>query len=78
VGQLFDAIRTEAAKSPAVANKCDERLRAHLGNEGWKDLEKAAKDIGIATAVIHKVIIKSGFKISYTAIARIRKELAGS
>lgn len=78
MGQLFDAIKTEAGKSRAVANKCDDRLRAHLGNDGWKDLEKAAKDLAIATAVIHKVIVNTGFKISYTAVARIRKELAGS
>jgi hypothetical protein len=76
VGQLFDAIKTESEKSRAPANKCDERLRAHLGENGWKDLEKAAKDLGISNAVIHKVIVNSGFKISYTAIVRIRKELA--
>ncbi len=78
MGQLFDAMKTEAGKSPAVANKCDDRLRAHLGKDGWKDLEKASKDLGISTSVIHKVIVKSGFKISYTAIARIRKEIAGT
>ena len=76
MGQLFDAMKTEAGKSPAIANKCDDRLRKHLGTEGWKDLEKAAKDQNISNAVIHRVINKSGFKISYTAIARIRKEIA--
>jgi hypothetical protein len=78
MGQLFDAIKTEAEKSRAVANKCDDRLRTHLGENGWKDFEKASKDNAISTSVIHKVIVRSGFKISYTAVARIRKEFAGT
>ena len=78
MGQLFEQIKTEAARRPNVANKTDDRLRKHLGEDGWKDLEKAAKDSNISNAVIHRVIVKSGFKISYTAIARIRKEIAGT
>ena len=77
MGELFDAIRQEADKRPN-SNKRDERLREFLGDAGWKDLIKAAKDSSITNAVIHRVIKNKGFPISYTAIARLRQDLAKS
>jgi hypothetical protein len=43
MGELFDAIKSEAAKRPNVT-KTEEKLAAHLGKERWKDFEKACLD----------------------------------
>lgn len=77
MGELFDAIKQEAAKRPN-ANKADVRLREHLGEAGWKDLAKAAKDSAITTSTIYRVVKSSGFSISYTSLKRILDELAAS
>ena len=74
MGELFNAIKAEASKRPS-ANKSDDKLRLHLGEDGWKDLLKAFKDIAISTSVIHRVVKSSGFNCSYTAIARMRKDI---
>ena len=77
MGELFNAIKAESAK-PRSGNKIDDRLRQHLGEEGWKDLLKAFKDPSIGNSVIYKVIKASGFTCSYTAIARMRNDLLDS
>jgi len=77
MGELFNAIKVEASKRPS-GNKSDDKLRAHLGEEGWKDLIKAFKDVAIGTSAIHRVVKASGFYCSYTAIARMRKEIIDS
>lgn len=77
MGELFDAISQEHAKLPRT-HAIDEKLREFLGEPGWKDLVKASKDVGIPTAIIHRVIRNKGFKVSYSAIARVRKQLQES
>ena len=77
MGELFDAISQERAKLPR-STAIDSKLREFLGEPGWKDLAKAAKDISIPTAIIHRVIKAKGFKVSYSAMARVRKQLQES
>jgi hypothetical protein len=77
MGEFLDAVKQEAAKRPN-ANKADSRLREFLGETGWKDFEKACKDIGITNAVIHRVLKNQGFSISYSALTRIRSEIQES
>jgi hypothetical protein len=77
MGEFLDAVKQEAAKRPN-ANKADSRLREFLGETGWKDFEKACKDIGITNAVIHRVLKNQGFSISYSALTRIRLEIQES
>lgn len=77
MGELLDALRLEAAKRPN-ANKADARLKEFLGEAGWKDFEKACKDPGIITSVIHRVLKNKGFSISYSALSRIRSEVTKS
>ena len=77
MGELLDAIKQEAAKRPN-ANKANTRLREFLGDSGWKDFEKACKDVGITNAVIHRVLKNQGFSISYSALTRIRGEIQES
>jgi hypothetical protein len=74
MGELFDAIRLEAAKRPNVA-KMEDRLAAHLGKEGWKDFEKACLDASFTTSAIWRVIKGNGFDIGYSAIQRIRADV---
>lgn len=71
MGELLDAINQERAKLPRTT-AVDEKLREFLGDAGWKDLMKACKDVGIPTATIHRVIKQKGFKVSYSALRRIR------
>jgi hypothetical protein len=77
MGNLFDAIKQEAAKPPK-SSKVDEKLRQHLGEDGWKDLVKAFKDASISSSVIRRVLIQSGFQVSYSAVVRLRNELGKS
>jgi hypothetical protein len=77
MGEFLEALKLEQAKRPN-ANKVDSRLREFLGDAGWKDFEKACKDPGINNAVIHRVLKNKGFPASYTALARIRGEIASS
>lgn len=74
MGELLDALKQAAEKRPNPS-VVEQRLRDFLGEAGWKDLTKAAVDNEITTAVIHRVITNKGFKISYSAITRIRREL---
>lgn len=71
MGELLDAINQERAKLPRTT-AVDQKLRDFLGEAGWKDLQKACKDPGIPTATIHRVIKQRGFKVSYSALRRIR------
>ena len=73
MGELFDAIKSEAARRPNVTST-ETRLEAHLGKEGWKDFQKACLD-NFSTSVITRVVKSSGFSVSYSAIQRIRAEL---
>jgi len=66
MGEFLDAVKQEAAKRPN-ANKADSRLREFLGDK-QKDFEKACRDVGIATSVIHRVLKNQGFSISYSAL----------
>jgi hypothetical protein len=77
MGEFLDAIKQEAAKRPN-ANKADGRLREFLGDSGWKDFEKACRDLALNTSVIHRVLKSKGFSISYTALARMRGEIQES
>ena len=63
------------AQQQAATNK---RRTDDLVEAVYRAAYEAAKDQNISNAVIHRVINKSGFKISYTAIARLRKEIAGT
>ena len=74
MGELFEALRAEAAKRPNVT-KTEEKLAAHLGKDGWKDFEKACLDPEFSTAVICRVVKSTGFSISYSAVQRIRADL---
>jgi hypothetical protein len=74
MGELFEALRAEAAKRPNVT-KTEEKLAAHLGKDGWKDFEKACLDQEFTTAVICRVVRQNGFSISYSAIQRIRADI---
>jgi|DEB0MinimDraft_3_1074331.scaffolds.fasta_scaffold04882_3 hypothetical protein len=74
MGELFDAIRSEAAKRPNVTST-ETRLEAHLGKEGWKDFQKACLDRSFSTSVICRVVKSSGFNVSYSAIQRIRVDI---
>jgi hypothetical protein len=74
MGELFEALRAEAAKRPNVT-KTEEKLAAHLGKERWKDFEKACLDPEFSTAVICRVVKSTGFSISYSAVQRIRADL---
>jgi hypothetical protein len=76
MGEFLDAVKQEAAKRPN-ANKADSRLREFLGDR-WKDFEKACRDVGISTSVIHRVLKNQGFSISYSALTRIRTEIQDS
>ena len=75
MGELLDALRAEQAKRPQ-ANKTENRLREFLGDAGWKDFEKACKDASINNAVIHRVLKNKGLPLSYSAVARVRNEIA--
>jgi hypothetical protein len=75
MGELFDAIKLEAEKCPS-RHKFEERLKEFLGEASWKDYVKACKDPAINNAVIHRVIKNKGFKISYSALSRMRQEIA--
>jgi hypothetical protein len=77
MGEFLDALKQEAAKRPN-ANKVDSRLREFLGDAGWKDFEKACKDISITNSVIHRVLKNKGFAVSYSALARVRAEMLES
>ena len=74
MGELFDAIRAEAAKRPNVT-KTEEKLAAHLGKERWKDFEKACLDASFSSAAILRVVKSTGFSISYSALSRIRDDI---
>lgn len=74
MGELFDAI-LEDANSQTRGNKIDDRLREHLGPAGWKDLEKALRDLSIKATSIQRVLKVKGFKCSYSAITRLRREM---
>jgi hypothetical protein len=74
MGELFEAVRAEAAKRPNVA-KTEDKLSAHLGKERWKDFEKACLDANFSTSVIHRVVKSTGFSISYSALSRIRENV---
>ena len=74
MGELFDAIKLEAAKRPNVA-RTEERLEKHLGKERWKDFQKACLDIDISTSVILRVVKSTGFSVSFSAIARVRADV---
>lgn len=74
MGELFDAIKSEAAKRPNVT-KTEEKLAEHLGKERWKDFEKACRDASFSTAAIVRVIKQTGFACSYSVISRIRDEI---
>lgn len=75
MGDLFDAIMAEANRPPRGSN-LNEKLRQHLGDQAWKDLQKASKNLEIPTTAIRRVIVAAGFPISYSAMSRIRSELA--
>ena len=75
MGEFLDALRQEQAKRPQ-ANKTENRLREFLGDAGWKDFEKACKDPSINNAVIHRVLKNKGLSLSYSAVARVRNEIA--
>jgi hypothetical protein len=75
MGDLLSAILAEV-KRPNQGSKLNEKLKHHLGEAGWKDLEKASKNPEVTTAAIRRVIVASGFPISYSAMTRIRTELA--
>jgi hypothetical protein len=77
MGEFLDALRLEQAKRPQ-ANKSENRLREFLGDAGWKDFEKACKDPSINNAVIHRVLKGKGCLLSYSAIARVRAEIAAT
>ena len=77
MGEFLDALRQEQAKRPQ-ANKTENRLREFLGDAGWKDFEKACKDASINNAVIHRVLKNKGLPLSYSAVARVRNEIAAS
>ena len=77
MGEFLDAINQERAKLPRTT-AVDHKLKEFLGEARWKDLAKASKDPGIPTAIIHRVIKQQGFKISYSAIRRIRTMLQES
>jgi len=74
MGELFDAIKLEAAKRPNVA-RTEERLEKHLGKERWKDFQKACLDPTISTSVILRVVKSTGFSVSHSAVARVRTDL---
>lgn len=74
MGEFLNAVNQEASKRPN-ANKLDERLREFLGDAGWKDFEKACKDLAITTTVIHRVLKNQGFKVSYSALHRVRSDV---
>lgn len=73
MGELFDAIKSEAAKRPNHSTEA--KLRTHLGTEGWKDFEKACLDKSFSTAVICRAVKASGLTISHTAMLRIRNDI---
>lgn len=77
MGEFLDALRLEQAKRPQ-ANKSENRLREFLGDAGWKDFEKACKDPLINNAVIHRVLKNKGLPMSYSAVARVRAEIAAT
>ncbi len=77
MGEFLDAVRLESAKRPQ-AKKSENRVRELLGDAGWKDFEKACKDPAINNAVIHRVLKNKGLGMSYSAIARLRAEIAAS
>ena len=75
MGEFLDAIKQEQAvssKSPLEA-----KLKAHLGDKGWKDFEAACLDDSISTSVIHRVITARGFKIGHNTIAKSRRQIRG-
>jgi|LakMenEpi03Aug12_release.lakeMendotaPanAssembly.Ray.scaffolds.fasta_scaffold5542261_1 hypothetical protein len=74
MGELFEAVRAEAAKRPNVA-RTEDKLAAHLGKDGWKDFEKACLNADFSTSVIHRVVKNAGFPISYSALSRIRENV---